>query len=123
MNIFLFFINENGGEQFVLKHASMSRLGVKPSSFCIFICFLLVILFCFCFLFSEKELVTPALDGLILPGITRFSILELTRGWNEFKVSERKITMADVIKMTNENRVSLEFLVHFCPLLNSRLFF
>ncbi|KAJ1526168.1 hypothetical protein ONE63_009327 [Megalurothrips usitatus] len=65
MNIFLYFINDNG----------------------------------------ERELVTPNLDGLILPGVTRMSILELTRGWNEFKVTERKITMSEVIRLQNENRL------------------
>lgn len=29
----------------------------------------------------EEELATPPLDGIILPGITRRSILELTRKW------------------------------------------
>ena len=38
---------------------------------------------------GEKELVTPPLDGTILPGITRRSILELLKELKEFKVSER----------------------------------
>ena len=29
----------------------------------------------------EKELITPPLDGLILPGITRMSMLDLARQW------------------------------------------
>jgi hypothetical protein len=61
------------------------------------------------FLFTERELLTPSLDGLILPGITRLSILELTRGWGEFKVTEQKITMSEVIHLMNENRVRLEY--------------
>lgn len=28
-----------------------------------------------------EELATPPLDGLILPGVTRQSILEITRKW------------------------------------------
>ncbi|XP_054708205.1 branched-chain-amino-acid aminotransferase, mitochondrial-like isoform X2 [Uloborus diversus] len=51
-----------------------------------------------------QELVTPPLDGLILPGIVRRSLLELAQTWNEFKVSERKITMQEVIQARNENR-------------------
>uniref|UniRef100_UPI0037E76801 branched-chain-amino-acid aminotransferase, cytosolic isoform X6 n=1 Tax=Semicossyphus pulcher TaxID=241346 RepID=UPI0037E76801 len=31
---------------------------------------------------GEEELATPPLDGIILPGVTRQSILELTRKWN-----------------------------------------
>jgi branched-chain amino acid aminotransferase len=38
---------------------------------------------------GEDELVTPPLDGTILPGITRNSILTLTKELKEFKVSER----------------------------------
>ena len=33
------------------------------------------------FLSVEEELVTPPLDGLILPGITRMSMLDLARQW------------------------------------------
>ncbi|KAJ3373559.1 branched-chain-amino-acid aminotransferase [Allomyces arbusculus] len=54
---------------------------------------------------GEKELVTPPLDGTILPGVTRDSILGLTRKWGEFKVSERKVTMAEIVKASNEKRL------------------
>lgn len=54
---------------------------------------------------GEKELVTPPLDGLILPGITRSSVLELTREWNEFKVTEKSLHMNDLIEALAENRV------------------
>ncbi|CAG8521113.1 17114_t:CDS:2 [Funneliformis caledonium] len=54
---------------------------------------------------GEKELVTPPLDGTILAGVTRDSILSLARSWNEFKVSERKITMLEVIKAQEEGRL------------------
>ena len=46
---------------------------------------------------NELELVTPPLtNGCILPGITRQSILELSKEWNEFDVVERKLTMKEV---------------------------
>ncbi|KAJ2076842.1 branched-chain-amino-acid transaminase bat2 [Coemansia sp. RSA 988] len=54
---------------------------------------------------GERELVTPPLDGTILPGITRDSILELTRNWGEFKVSERKINMKQVARASSEGRL------------------
>jgi branched-chain amino acid aminotransferase len=38
---------------------------------------------------GEKELVTPPLDGTILPGITRDSILNLAKSIGGFKVTER----------------------------------
>lgn len=57
---------------------------------------------------GEKELVTAPLDGTILEGITRDSILELAReflvkeGW---KVSERKFTIGEMAKASEEGRL------------------
>ena len=46
---------------------------------------------------SDLELVTPPLEsGVILPGITRKSVIELSKEWNEFDVNERKLTMGEV---------------------------
>ncbi|CDQ83932.1 unnamed protein product [Oncorhynchus mykiss] len=58
---------------------------------------------------GEEELATPPLDGIILPGITRQSILELTRKWGEFKVCERYLTMADLCCALKEGRVKEMF--------------
>jgi len=54
---------------------------------------------------GEKELITADLDGSILPGVTRKSILELAREWKEFKVTERQWTMTELISALKENRV------------------
>lgn len=54
---------------------------------------------------GEKELVTPPLDGLILPGVTRDSLLTLARSWGEFRVSERDITMAEVEQASHDGRL------------------
>ena len=54
---------------------------------------------------GTKELVTPSLDGTILPGVTRDSILHLAREWNEFQVSERTITMDEVLEALHEKRL------------------
>ncbi|CAH0393193.1 unnamed protein product [Bemisia tabaci] len=65
----------------------------------------------FCVFINDKgriELSTPPLNGLILPGVTRASILDLAREWNEFDVSERFLTMSDIVKLRSENRL-LEF--------------
>jgi branched-chain amino acid aminotransferase len=57
---------------------------------------------------GEKELVTAPLDGTILDGVTRDSILDLARerltseGW---KTSERKITMPEVRTAAREGRL------------------
>lgn len=52
---------------------------------------------------GRKELVTPPLEtGLILPGITRRSVLELASEWNEFDVSERKLTIHEVLESAKD---------------------
>ncbi|KAI1434051.1 branched-chain amino acid aminotransferase [Xylaria sp. CBS 124048] len=57
---------------------------------------------------GKKELVTAPLDGTILPGVTRDSILSLAReklvpeGWT---VSERKITMSELHQASTEGRL------------------
>ena len=47
------------------------------------------------FFLIDDELITPPLTGSILPGITRDSVLRLTKDWG-FKVSEKRITIDDV---------------------------
>jgi len=47
---------------------------------------------------GSKELVTPPISsGIILPGVTRRSIVEITQNWAGITVSERKITMGEVM--------------------------
>ncbi|XP_077171721.1 branched-chain-amino-acid aminotransferase, mitochondrial isoform X2 [Paroedura picta] len=58
---------------------------------------------------GDPELVTPPLNGIILPGVTRQSLLDLARKWGEFKVSERVITMSSFIKALEKNRVKEVF--------------
>lgn len=45
---------------------------------------------------GEAELATPPLDGTILPGVTRKSVLELARSWGSYKVVEKVLTMNDI---------------------------
>lgn len=54
---------------------------------------------------EKHELVTPLLDGSILPGITRNSIMELMKGDSRFETLERKITLIDFLKLSQESRV------------------
>ncbi|XP_041033730.1 branched-chain-amino-acid aminotransferase, cytosolic-like isoform X2 [Carcharodon carcharias] len=58
---------------------------------------------------GEVELLTPPLDGTILPGVTRQSLLDLAQQWGEFKVSERGMAMSELIKGLQENRVKEVF--------------
>ena len=55
---------------------------------------------------SGLELVTPPLNGLILPGVTRYTLLDLARQWGEFDVSEREITMKELEEHANKGSVS-----------------
>jgi len=55
---------------------------------------------------GDLELVTPPIEqGIILPGVTRESLLQLAREWGEFKVSERPITMGELVTAVDQNRV------------------
>lgn len=57
---------------------------------------------------GKKELVTAPLDGTILEGVTRDSILELARARldpQEWTVSERKFTISDVEKAAEEGNL------------------
>jgi branched-chain amino acid aminotransferase len=59
-------------------------------------------------LFKELELVTPpTVDGLILDGIVRDSLLAIAREWSEFAVIERYPTMTEMRKAIAEGRVSI----------------
>jgi branched-chain amino acid aminotransferase len=49
------------------------------------------------FFVIDDEIITPELNGSILPGVTRKSVLELAKHWNE-KVSERKISIDELIR-------------------------
>ncbi|NLX19716.1 MAG: branched chain amino acid aminotransferase, partial [Desulfobulbus sp.] len=48
------------------------------------------------FFLIDGELITPPLEGSILPGITRDSVLQLARDWG-YRVSERRLSIDEVI--------------------------
>ncbi|VDM95833.1 unnamed protein product [Thelazia callipaeda] len=55
---------------------------------------------------GEDELVTaPLCDGIILPGITRDSVLHMVKQMNRIKVSERYVSMAEIKRSIKENRM------------------
>ena len=49
------------------------------------------------FFVLDDEVVTPALQGSILPGITRKSVVELLTSWG-YKVSERKLAVDELLE-------------------------
>ena len=48
------------------------------------------------FFLMGDELITPALNGSILPGVTRDTVIKLAPKWN-LKVSERKISIDEIL--------------------------
>lgn len=55
---------------------------------------------------GTRELVTsPLTSGIILPGVTRRSIIEMVSTWPNITVSERKITMGEVLEARQEGRL------------------
>ena len=60
------------------------------------------------FFVIDDEIITPELNGSILPGITRKSVAELAKHWNE-KVSERKISIDELIKAHSDGRLKEVF--------------
>ncbi|MBF0298741.1 MAG: branched-chain amino acid aminotransferase [Oligoflexia bacterium] len=56
------------------------------------------------FVSFKDELVTPMLSGSILPGITRDSVLKITRDWG-MKVTERLLPIDELIEGINSGKV------------------
>lgn len=54
---------------------------------------------------GKNELITPPLNGLILPGVTRQSIIDLGRTWKDLTVVEREMTMDEFLQAQQENRL------------------
>jgi branched-chain amino acid aminotransferase len=54
---------------------------------------------------GETELITPILDGSILPGVTRDSVLRIAIEMNKFKVTQREIYIDEIVDLFNQNRV------------------
>ena len=60
------------------------------------------------FFLIDDELITPPLSGSILPGITRDSVLRLTKDWG-IEVSERPISIDEVLDANDKGRLKEVF--------------
>jgi branched-chain amino acid aminotransferase len=60
------------------------------------------------FMLFDDTLVTPALSGTILAGITRDSVLAIARGWG-LKVEERPVKLAEVTEGVRSGRLKEAF--------------
>ncbi|KAK4513753.1 uncharacterized protein ATC70_005759 [Mucor velutinosus] len=57
---------------------------------------------------GRRELITPALNGLILPGVTRNTVIDLVKSWEAetgIAVREGTVTMPEIVQAVEENRV------------------
>ena len=60
------------------------------------------------FFVLDDEIVTPALSGSILPGITRMSCIELMRSWG-YTVNERKISIEELYEASKAGKLKEAF--------------
>jgi branched-chain amino acid aminotransferase len=60
------------------------------------------------FFVIDDEVITPPLEGSILPGVTRDTVLDLTKSWG-MKVNERRISIDELIQSSKEGRLEEVF--------------
>jgi branched-chain amino acid aminotransferase len=60
------------------------------------------------FFFIGDKLITPPLEGTILPGVTRDSVIHLATDW-KIKVLERKLSIDEVFKASKEGKLKEAF--------------
>lgn len=60
------------------------------------------------FFVIDDEIITPELQGSILPGVTRMSCIDLLKSQG-YKVSERKLSIGEVAKAADEGRLKEAF--------------
>jgi branched-chain amino acid aminotransferase len=60
------------------------------------------------FFVIDNEIITPELNGSILPGITRDSVIKLSKHWN-MKITERKISIDEVFKAHQAGKLNEVF--------------
>lgn len=56
----------------------------------------------------DGEIITPALNGSILPGVTRDSVIRLLKSW-DLPVSERRISMLELIEAYESGKLEEAF--------------
>ena len=56
----------------------------------------------------DGEIITPSLNGSILPGITRKSVIELAKHWG-MKVTERRISIDEVMSANEAGKLDEVF--------------
>lgn len=60
------------------------------------------------FFVIDDKVITPPLEGSILPGVTRDTAIDLTGSWG-MKVSERRISIDELIQSSKDGRLQEVF--------------
>ena len=60
------------------------------------------------FFLVDDEILTPDLNGSILPGITRYSVISLAKKWG-MKISERKISIDEIFNVHDQGKLKEVF--------------
>ena len=56
----------------------------------------------------DGKIITPSLDGSILPGVTRDSVIHLLKDWG-YTVEERKLALAEIIEASKNGKLNEAF--------------
>lgn len=66
----------------------------------------------------DPEIATPPLSGIILPGVTRKSLLELGKSW----VRERGGRIRKVeVRVSEKSKLKVEAIFNFCKLVSIKM--
>lgn len=60
------------------------------------------------FFIIDNEIITPSLEGSILPGITRKSCIDILKSWG-YNVTQRKISIDEIVEASQKNTLTEMF--------------
>lgn len=60
------------------------------------------------FFIIDNEIITPSLEGSILPGITRKSCIDILKSWG-YNVTQRKISIYEIVEASQKNTLTEMF--------------
>ena len=60
------------------------------------------------FFIIDNKVITPSLDGSILPGVTRDSVIHLLKDWG-YTVEERKLALSEVVEASRNGKLNEAF--------------
>ena len=60
------------------------------------------------FFIIDNKVITPSLEGSILPGVTRDSCIQLLKDWG-YAVEERRLALSEIVDAAKENKLNEAF--------------